>query len=370
MPKKDPLKRKRIFVGFNSAGAAGIYAFTRSLRRRGYQIDFYGMRKTHFEMPVDFLLEFSGSPGLSFFQRVIFFFKILFSYDVWHFNFMEVFFFYPLNLFILKLLGKKIVVTFRGIDVQTDLEFLPKRLFEKIASSDWPEYYRLQFSKRNLWPNLLKKIRRRVFIWFADKVILTGPFLASSAERYDKIIPYAREINTLKRGLRSNRSSSFSLKILHVPSESVVKGTAIIAKTFKKLQKKYPKIEFKILEKIPREKLLEEMASADILIDQLLIGWYGGQAVEAMAMGKIVMAFLNPTYLGLVPYGKNIPIWNTNYWNLEQDLENLLAVLPKVQEEWSARSIAFVQKYHDARKIAQEYLEVYEALYRGNEHDE
>jgi len=359
MPKKDPLQKKRIFVGFNSAGSAGIYAFTRVLRRRGYQIDFYGIKKTHFDMPVDFLLEFSENPLVSFFQRTGYFFKILPRYDIWHFNYMDVFFFYPLNLFILKLLGKKIIATFRGIEVQTDLEFLPKSIYSKIKKSSWPKYYQLQFLRKNLWPNLLKKIRRQIFIWFADEVTLTGPFLAPQVSHYDQIISYAREIKVLSKSKKSNQK----IKILHVPSDPVVKGTEIIEKTFKKLQKKYPKVEFRICQKLSHEKLLKEIASSDIVVDQLLIGWYGGQAVEAMAMGKIVMAYLNPAYLVLVSFGKKIPIINTNYWSFEQDLEYLIKAYPLIYEDLEQKSYKFAKNYHSAAKIAGQYLSCYRSAY-------
>lgn len=357
MLKKDPLKSKRIFVGFNSAGAAGIYAFSRILKRRGYEIDFFGIKQTHFKMPVDFLLVFSSNSIKSLFQRILYFIKILPRYDIFHLNFAEAFFFYPLNLILLKLFGKKIVVTFRGIDVQTDLEFLPKRLYEKIPAQKWPLYYQMQF----LGVNLAKKIRRKFFTFFADKVILTGPFLASSVSRFDKIIPYAREIKTLEKFKKNYQK----VRVLHVPSDSVVKGTEIIEKSFKNLSKKYPKIDFKILQKIPREQLLQEIANADILIDQLLIGWYGGQAVEAMAMGKIVMAYLNPAYLGLVAFSRQIPIWNTNYWTIEQDLDNLLSVYDALKKDFSKKAIEFARKHHDDKKIAQEYLDVYRGTLDG-----
>ena len=360
MLKQNLLFNKRIFVGFNSAGAAGIYAFTRVLRRRGYTIDFYGIGKTHFDMPVDFLLEFSANPWVSFYQRVIYFCKILLRYDLWHLNFAEAFFFYPLNLFILKLFGKKIVVTFLGIDVQTDLEFLPQSIYSK--SDKWPEYYRLQFAKK-FSERLFKKIRRRIFIYFADKVVLTGPFLAGQVDRYDKIIPYARDINRLKPSLHLNRSPSFSLKILHIPSDPVVKGTAEVIRVFKSLSRKFPEHSFRVLPRAPREELLLEIAKADIIVDQIIIGWYGGQAVEAMAQGKIVMAFLNPAYLQLVPFGKEIPIWNTNAWSFEQDLVMLIKIFPEIKDEWQKKSWEFVRKYHDDRKIAHQYLEIYRETY-------
>lgn len=360
MLKKDPLKQKRIFVGFNSAGAAGIYAFTRILRRRGYQIDFYGIGKTHFDMPVDFLLEFSSHPLKSLFQRISYFFKILPRYDLWHLNYAEAFFFYPLNLFILKLFRKKIVLTFRGIDIQTDLEFLTENIYSKSRSDNWPEYYRLHFSV-NSWSRLLKKIRRHIFVYFADKIVLTGPFLAGQVTRYDKIIPYARDIE--KKDDFSLRKKAKKITILHIPSDPVVKGTAEISRVFNKLGKKFPEHSFRVLPSLPREKLLDEMAKADIIVDQIIIGWYGGQAVEAMAQGKIVMAFLNPSYLQLVSFGREIPIWNTNFWSLEKDLRVLIKVFPEIQREWREKSSQFVKKYHDSRKIANEYLTVYRETY-------
>src|SRR3990167_10448282 len=109
MPPKENLLKQRIFVGFNSAGAAGIWNYTRDLRRRGIKIDFYGMDEVRLGMRVDFLLKFSENPLRSFFERFFYFLKILPKYGIWHFNFLEAFFFYPLNLLILKLLGKKIV---------------------------------------------------------------------------------------------------------------------------------------------------------------------------------------------------------------------------------------------------------------------
>ena len=63
------------------------------------------------------------------------------------------------------------------------------------------------------------------------------------------------------------------------------------------------------------------MGKADIVIDQLLIGWYGGQAVEGLAQGKTVLSFIYPLYLGLVDFGQEIPIINTNAWDLKNNLE-------------------------------------------------
>ena len=40
------------------------------------------------------------------------------------------------------------------------------------------------------------------------------------------------------------------------------------------------------MEKIPNEKLKEKISNCDILLDQLIVGWYAMTAIEAMAFGK------------------------------------------------------------------------------------
>ncbi|MCL5407041.1 MAG: hypothetical protein M1429_00900 [Patescibacteria group bacterium] len=323
MKKKDPLKSKRIFVGFNSAGTVGIWNFTRVLKRRGYQIDFYGMGKIRFNMPVDFLLQFSPNRYLAFFQRLKYFFKILSKYDIWHFNYMEVFFFYPLNLLILKILGKKIVCTFRGSEVRLQL-------------------------------------RMKIFCYFADKIVLTGPFLVKSVDRYDVIIPYARNVRDLMT--KVDKLDHRKLVVLHAPSNLKIKGTFYIEKVFKHLSKSYSQVEFKIVQGLSHEVLLHEMAQADIVVDQLLVGWYGGLAAEAMAMGKVVMAFLDPTCFRFVDFSSELPIINTNIWTFKRDLEKLIKH-PEDFKQLGVEGEKFACKFHDSRKIAERYLKIYEANY-------
>lgn len=350
-------RSKRIFVGFASAGAAGIWNFTRILRKKGYKIDFYGVGQSKFGMPVDVALEFSSNRFLFAFQKMLLFFKILFKYDIWHLNCMEAFFFYPLNLLILKLFGKKIVLTFRGSDVRAHLDFLPDSISQK--SKDWPVYYQKMQKLNHSFAGFRRKIRMKIFIWFADKVAMTGPFLASSVNRYDKIIPYARDLDfILKLKTITHKKNAKKIIILHAPTVPEVKGSAYIEKTLKKICRKYPQVEFQIPMNLPNDELLRQMAQADIIIDQLLVGWYGGQAVEAMALGKPVISYIHQPYLNLVDFAHEIPIINSSIWALEKDLE-ILIENQKLRQRLGKEGIAFAKKYHRPEKIADQYLKLY-----------
>lgn len=359
---KDPLKKKRIFVGFNNAGAVGIFSWTRVLKRRGYLIDFYGIGKEHFDMPVDILLNFSKNNFVSFWQRQLKFFSLLFKYDIWHFNYLECFFFYPLNLLILKLFRKKIILTCRGNDVRDRFDFLPKALLAKTNLKNIPEFYKIQNLYRPFWPRLNQTIRKNFFILLADKVILTGPFLVSSVSHYDKIIPYARENNLQKDKGKLPPRQSKKIVIVHIPSSLMIKGTKIIKKAFVVLKKNHRNCEFKILDNISHKDVLIEMEKADIIIDQILVGWYGGQAVEAMMMGKIVVAYLNRAYFQFVPFTDEIPVWNVSPWSFKKDLEALIKIYSQIKTELSFQSIKFVKKYHSSEKIANQYREIYQQI--------
>ena len=361
MKNNKPLKERGIFVGFNSAGAAGIYAFTRILKKEGYKIDFYGIGETYFKQPVDTLLVFPKNPFTSFVARWRYFFKILPEYDVWHFNFSQTFFFYPLNLLILKLCGKKIVATFRGADCETDLDFAKfNPIILAHPKEEWPSFFR-NFHHLSWQGRLVKRVRTRIISWLADWPVVNAPYLASSVPGYKQIIPYARDLEKIEK-FKTNQHNP-KLTILHIPSQPEVKGTVYIKKAFDNLAPKYPNCDFKILDFMPYDQALQEMAQADIIIEQLIIGWYSGQSVEAMALGRAAMCFLEPTYMDLVPFGHDVPIANTNVFTFEEDLEKLINDPVRCQK-LAAAGPAYVHAHHAAEKIAESYKKVYEEVWK------
>ena len=59
-------------------------------------------------------------------------------------------------------------------------------------------------------------------------------------------------------------------------SESTNKGTEYVLDAVEKLKKDLP-ISW-LVQNLPHEEALKKYASADVLIDQFLFGWYGGVA--------------------------------------------------------------------------------------------
>ncbi|HEX7456422.1 MAG TPA: glycosyltransferase family 4 protein [Candidatus Nanoarchaeia archaeon] len=352
MRKNEILRKKRIFIGFNDAGAPGIYSFTRVLRRYGYKIDFWGYVPKWIDVRYDVRVSRPRNIKLQRIQGIYLLLKSLFKYDIFHFNFGRTFFSYKYDHLILKLFRKKIVNTFRGSDV-FDVE---RSIKEYGKESPYHKDYQLKGSEH------YKKIeeRKKFIISRSDRIILIGPWMADSVGKYDQIIPYARDIDGIRKS-KTEPSPNQAFTIMHAPTDEEKKGTRYVVQAVEELRGKGVKVNLVLADKISRKDLYKKMSVADLIIDQLLIGWYGGLSVEAMALGKPVVCYLKEEYVKLVPFGKNIPIINANKDNLAEVLERLiknrkgLAAIGK-------RGYEFVKKVHDAKIIAEQYKKVYESL--------
>ena len=59
--------------------------------------------------------------------------------------------------------------------------------------------------------------------------------------------------------------------------------------------------DFQLVEGRTQAELREIYERADIVVDQLLVGWYGGLAVEAMALSRPTVAYLRESDLPALP---------------------------------------------------------------------
>jgi hypothetical protein len=144
--------------------------------------------------------------------------------------------------------------------------------------------------------------------------------------------------------------------IVHAPSCKEIKGSQTIIDVLKRLKMRYD-FQFDLLHNIPKEKANEIVQKCDIFIDEIIHGSYGLAAIEAMALGKPTICYIKPSMLSAYPAG--LPIINANEGSLEAVLEKLL-LDGNYRNEVGRASRIYVEKYHDAHKIAQELTTIYE----------
>ena len=97
--------------------------------------------------------------------------------------------------------------------------------------------------------------------------------------------------------------------IAHAPSNSSKKGTdTLILPALKRLSEKYD-FEISLIQGMPHDDCLAAIQKSDLFIDQVLAGFYGNAALEAMSYGIPTVAYLDEKILDRIgALGGNCPI--------------------------------------------------------------
>lgn len=147
-------------------------------------------------------------------------------------------------------------------------------------------------------------------------------------------------------------------RIVHAPSAPVAKGTRLIEAALDELARDF-EFEYERVEGVERSSALELVARADVFIDQVVLGDYGMAAIEAMAMGKPTVVWVKPEVRKRYPV--DAPFVNASADELAESLAPLLGDAG-ARHELGARSRAYVEGLHDARKRAVVMAGVYREM--------
>ncbi len=204
------------------------------------------------------------------------------QYDVFHFYRRPFYmpslrhFEYPtgLDLLTLRAAGKVVVYHFRGSELRTAEAF--KRLSPYHYVDENPGEMFTRFTDEN-------KIAFRDFLDAVCQVMLVpDPELQSYAPSA-RIVP--RAIEMAEYPYIGPKSADNPL-VIHAPSNQSIKGTRQILDAVETLRAEGLQFRFQLVENLPNHEARQLYQDADIIVDQLRIGWYGVLAAEGMALGR------------------------------------------------------------------------------------
>ena len=293
---------------------------------------------------------------------LFFFLRALFRYDIFHFLSGETILTRKLQGFelcVYKLLGKKVIMHFVGADIRSNNYLLIKNdhLEDFLAGK------KLNHPKSELYQQKLIKRSRK----YADKIIVSTPDLLQIIPEslyipvvidLETIVPH---FNTLASNMRKT-----PIRIFHSPSGTKTKGSQHIHRILERLKQDFPdKLEL-ILPSLNRNdkdysyaltryELLNTLNEVDIVIDQMLIGWYGLKSLEALAAGCEVVCYLDKE----VAQNKfpDSPIHESSILELEAVLRELIERL-LINNDRSARrdiQLSWIRKYHIIERYSEEF---------------
>jgi glycosyltransferase involved in cell wall biosynthesis len=153
------------------------------------------------------------------------------------------------------------------------------------------------------------------------------------------------------------------LRVAHAPSKRKVKGTEAVLAAVETLRQRGTPIELDLIEGVPNREARKRYAAADVVVDQLRVGWYGMFAIESMALAKPVVVHLDERGAAETEeaFGLELPLVRANERSLEAVLGGLVerrAELP----ELGCRSREYVERVHAHTAVARRVLEIYERV--------
>lgn len=139
------------------------------------------------------------------------------------------------------------------------------------------------------------------------------------------------------------------LRVVHVPSNPLVKGTAEITPTLELLHDEGV-IEYQSVSGVSHSSMPGIFAQADVVLDQFRLGDYGVAACEAMASGRLVVSHVNAHAREAVrtATGQELPILEADIDSLETTLRDI-AERPADYRDLAAAGPGFVRAVHDGR---------------------
>lgn len=274
------------------------------------------------------------------------------NYDLFHFYFRPFFFKkvtlgFPtaLDLLALKAAGKRIVFYFMGSEVRFHSAF-----------REFSPYHYVDEAPSNVanFPEEAQRHMLAVVDAIADRIVVSDEEMASYVPGYSII----RRALDLERwpfvGPRRERRPL----IVHAPSRRIVKGTDFVEAAIGQLRGEGLEFEFRLVENLPQREAAAIYADSDIVIDQVRIGWYGFLSVEAMALGKAVVAYIRDDLREALGEGPP-PLMIANPDNLREALRTLITS-PEARKDLGIRGRRYVENMHDHRRVAAQFMDLYQ----------
>lgn len=262
-------------------------------------------------------------------------------YDVYHFHFGRTLIPpHNVDLPLYHALGRRVVFHYHGCDVRDRAHMLASHARATCTECD-------PFCRPARQKTILASARR-----WADAELVSTPDLLESAPRAQHL-PVAVDLALYP----FTTARAEPRLVLHAPTNRLIKGTRYVEAAFERLRPRFPGVRFLTVEGLPWSGLRELMADADVVVDQLFMGWYGMVAVEAMALGKPVLCFIREDF---EPRLRDCPVVRCTVENLAARLEAVLGDASR-RARLGEQGRAYAKREHAAAAVAERLV----ALYRS-----
>lgn len=253
--------------------------------------------------------------------------------------------------------GKRIVLLAYGGDVQVMSRFrsLP---FKHAMCVDYPEFARRE-------PETLRSMEYCVAN--ADHVV-SGVDWVDYMPRWDTLTAghFAIDVDEFTPAPEEpGRDPERPIVVFHAPNHREIKGTRFLVAACQELRAEGEPIELRLAEKVPNHEVRRQIAEADIVADQFIVGWYAFFAIEAMATGKPVLCFLRPDLVELYTlfsFAGECPLVNTPPLEIKELLRDLIHDAGR-RRELGLAGRRYVEDHHSLEAVGAWLDDIYRRVW-------
>jgi glycosyltransferase involved in cell wall biosynthesis len=256
-----------------------------------------------------------------------------------------------LELWLLRRLNRKILFIYAGSESRPP--YMDGGMFPGMANDPLPPTSAVLAATRRCVRRVAEQER------FADYIICS-PTTAHFLQR-----PY---INWFAMGFPkdlldlppSEQRAAGPLRVLHGPSNPLVKGSALIIEAIEQLIAEGCSIELITLQGVSHARVLEELARCDLVVDQLYSDTpLAGLATEAAFFGKpsVVAGYFAKDIEAYLAPGQIAPSLFVEPTALKSAIRSLIED-PEARRDLGLRAQRFVRENWSAGKVAERYLQL------------
>jgi glycosyltransferase involved in cell wall biosynthesis len=144
-----------------------------------------------------------------------------------------------------------------------------------------------------------------------------------------------------------------------------IKGSPFVLAAIERLKQEGHLVEYYFIENKPSNQMRFYQAQSDIVVDQLIYGWWGSTSVEAMALGKPVVCYLRPSwkifFLNTFPEYDSLPIVETDTNTIYEVLKKLV-IDADYRRRKGEESRRFAEAHFDPKKNVKAFAKLLETL--------
>jgi hypothetical protein len=160
----------------------------------------------------------------------------------------------------------------------------------------------------------------------------------------------------------AKRAADDVVTIVHAPNHPHYKGTRYIVDAVERLRSEGEPVELRLVQGLSGDETRAVYETADIVVDQLLIGAYAQFAIECMALGRPVVCYLNERFARHHPEWKASPIVSATPDTIVDELRRLVRS-PALRAELGARGPDYVRRHHSLEAVGAQMAAVYERFW-------